>query len=413
MNWILIKENLREALFSLYTNRLRATLTILMIAFGITALVGVLTSIDGIRYWLRKTFTTMGSNTFSVTNQVFTVRIGGRSKIKYYPPIEYREAEALKEKLQHIGLNASIRADVTFGATVKYRENKTTPNITLAAVDDHFQEVERATLVMGRYFTRADLDNRKRYVIIGAAVAEQLFGNQNPLNRFITIGREQFQVIGVLRKRGTAFGGWGDKICLIPLTTAKAFYSSQIKTYKINVFVPKTEQLPFWVQETIGIFRVIRGLRPLKENNFAISLSEAFVDEVMRSLRLLTMAAIVISVLTLVGAGIGLMNILLVSVAERTREIGIRKAIGASQNAIRLQFFTESIVIGQVGALLGILFGSAVGNLMSIWLESEFLIPWKWMLIGSFLCLLVSLLAGYYPANEAAKKDPIDCLRYE
>lgn len=384
-----------------------------MIAFGITALVGVLTSIDGIRFWMRKTFTTMGSNTFSVTNRVSTVRIGRRSKTKIYPPIEYREGVALQKRLQELGLVASIRADVTFGATVKYHDKETTPNITVAGVDAYFQETERAELTLGRYFTQADIEKRKRYVIIGAYVAEQLFSNRNPLGQLITIGTEQYQIIGVLKKRGTAFGGWGDKICLIPITTAKSSYSSKIGTYKINVYVKRTEEMPYWIQETIGIFRIIRNLRPLKENNFSISLSEAFIDEVMKNLRLLTVASIVISIITLIGAGIGLMNILLVSVAERTREIGIRKALGASRKAIRFQFLTESIVIGQVGAIVGILLGIGFGNIISLLLESDFIIPWKWMLVGSLLCLLVSILAGYYPADEAAKKDPIVCLRYE
>ncbi len=412
MNVALLVLLIKEALQSIWVNKLRTGITIFIIAFGITALVGVLTSIDGIRYWLQTAFTTLGTNTFRVQNRFFEVRIGGRHRFKRYAPITYLEATQFQTAMNDRGYVASVFVNITFRAQAKYQSKKTPSNILLKGVDHFFLITEGYELEEGRMFQEEDLALARNVVVIGAAVKEALFPYGSPVGRIITIGKKQFEVVGVLKERGTMMGSGGDKVLWIPITTARKLFLQRNRSYAINVFVPDANMLLDAVEEAIGIFRIIRRLDPGEENNFSISLSDSFVNRLMENLRLLTWSAIAIAIITLLGALIGLMNILLVSVTERTKEIGIRKALGATLTAIRLQFFTESIIIGQVGGVIGMLLGILVGNILGWLLNIPFLIPWRWMLMASAVCLLVSILAGVYPAQKAARLHPVEALQW-
>ncbi len=385
----------------------------MIIAFGITAIVGVLTAIDSVEYSLRSTFSTMGSNSFRVVNRRSAIVIGHRRRIKRYPPISYREARLLADKLREEGIVASVKATVSFGARIVFKNKKTTPNINIVGVDERFPETEAYQLAQGRFISLTDVLYASKVAVIGSAVKEQLFPNTNPVGHRLVVGKKQYRVIGVLEERGTAFGSSGDKVIFVPISAGRKDFVKREPSYIINVTVPVIEEMQSAIDKTVAFFRIIRRLKVRDKDNFAISLSSSFISDLMENLRILTWSAIGISVITLLGAIVGLMNIMLVSVTERTREIGIRKALGATPRAIALQFLVEALLIGQFGALLGTIIGITLGNIMSVLLESPFIIPWQWLLLAIVLCIIVSLIAGVYPARKAAKSDPIEALRYE
>ncbi len=413
MNISLFLTNIREAFLSLKGNKLRAGLTVMIIAFGITAIVGVLTAIDSVEYSLRSTFSTMGSNSFQIVNRRSAIVIGHRRRIQRFPSIKYREAKLLVRRLREEGMVASIKVNLSFGAKIAYKSKKTTPNISIVGIDERFLETEAYQLSRGRFITLTDVLYGSKVAVIGSTVKEQLFPALDPVGKMILLGKKQYKIIGVLEERGTAFGSMGDKIVLVPISAGRKDFLRREPSYIINVSVPVIEELQSAIEKAVIIFRTIRRLKVKEADNFAISLSSSFVADLMENLRILTWSAVGISVITLLGAIVGLMNIMLVSVTERTKEIGIRKALGATPRAIATQFLVEALVIGQLGALLGTFIGIILGNIMSVLLESPFIVPWEWMLLAIVLCILVSLVAGVYPAKKAAKADPIEALRYE
>jgi putative ABC transport system permease protein len=269
-------------------------------------------------------------------------------------------------------------------------------------------------LESGRNFSPWELGTGANVAIIGGQLARNLFKqNENPLGKFISIGNNRYQVIGVLKERGTSFGFSGDQNCIIPLMAVRQNFGRPNMNYNISVSTDNIAELETAISEATGIFRIVRGLRPGEKNNFDISKSDNIAQMLIDNLRLVTMAATIIGIITLMGAAIGLMNIMLVSVTERTREIGIRKALGATRRTIKQQFLAEAIVICQLGGIVGIVFGIMAGNTISFLIGNPFIVPWKWIMAGIALCMAVGLIAGYYPAAKASQLDPIDSLRYE
>ena len=251
-------------------------------------------------------------------------------------------------------------------------------------------------------------------VVIGFEVAKNLFVNkENPLDKFITVGPGRYRVIGVIKEKGTGMGFTPDRQAFIPITNARHFFSRPNMTYNINVMPAEITNIDDAIGEATGLFRIIRQNKLYEENDFDISKSDQLLQMLNENTKNIKVAALIIGLITLLGAAIGLMNIMLVSVTERTREIGIRKSLGATRLNIRNQFLVESILIGQMGGILGIIFGILAGNLVTIFTESSFIIPWAWILIGISLCFGVALLSGIIPAIKAANLDPIESLRYE
>ena len=251
-------------------------------------------------------------------------------------------------------------------------------------------------------------------VLLGSELAKKLFkGGENPLQKVISIGNGNYKVIGVLREKGSGFGGSSDLACFIPYSNSRTYFSRPNMNFDIQIKVNQPELIDAAIGQAESVFRNVRNLSPLDESDFNVEKSDNIVNLLLKNIQNITLVATIIGFITLLGAAVGLMNIMLVSVTERTREIGVRKAIGAKNKTVKQQFLIEAIVIGQIGGLLGIVLGILVGNLVSVMIGSSFVIPWGWIIMGVVLCFGVGIISGYYPAQKASQLDPIESLRYE
>lgn len=411
---LLVSENIRVALDSVKSHKLRSWLTIGIIAFGIMALVGILTSIDAVKYFLKDNFTMMGANTFSIRNRTLRIHVGGQApKREYYTIISYDEAMEFKERFDYPS-SASVSIRGTGIATVKYKSEKSSPNVGVIGGDENHVTNTGFEIARGRNLSATEILDGRHVVIIGSEVATILFANdEDPLDKVISIGPGKYKVIGVLKEKGSSVGFSGDRRCIVPLNNVRRYFSRPNMNYNISIQSDNPQKMEAAINEAIGLFRIIRDVPIGEDDNFAIIKSDNIVEMLNDFLSEIKIGAVVIGIITLFGAVIGLMNIMLVSVAERTREIGIRKAVGANSSRILRQFLVEAIVIGQLGGIFGIILGILIGNAVSALIGSEFIVPWDWMGLGVGLCLLVALLSGILPAVKASKLDPIESLRYE
>lgn len=410
----LFAENIRIALKSIRSNLLRTILTVLIIAVGITALVGILTAIDSIKTSITKEFTFMGANTFTITSRGMRIQVGNtRYRTKNYSYISYYEAKEFKEMFDFPAITA-ISANATGTATVKYGSEKTNPNISVRGIDENYLLTAGYEINQGRSFSEEDTESGRFVALIGSSLATRIFKNgENPLQKVISIGSGKYKVVGVLKEKGSGFGNSSDLVCFIPYTNARSYFSRPGMNFDIQIKINQSELLDAAVGQAESTFRIVRNLDPLDETDFNIEKSDNIVKIFLDNIKYITLVATVIGFITLLGAAIGLMNIMLVSVTERTREIGIRKAIGAKGRTVKQQFLIEAIVIGQIGGFLGIILGIVIGNLVSMMIGSSFIVPWSWILLGVGLCFAVGIISGYYPAQKASKLDPIESLRYE
>lgn len=410
----LLRENLKVSLSAIRSHMLRSILTVSIIAFGIMALIGILTAIDAIRFFLNENFMLMGSNTFSIRNRELRIVMGdSRGGEKRFEPISFEEAMTFKERYDFPAF-VSLYAFASHIATVKYQSEKTNPNVTVVGSDENYLATSGQELGSGRNFTEHEVFYGGHVVIIGSEIASDLFKNNvDPVGKYISIGPGKYLVIGVLKEKGSSIGFSGDRNCILPLNNVRQYFSQAGRSFTINITVQDPRFLEGAIGEATAVFRVIRGDKVGHEQTFDISKSDSIAKMLNENIRYIAIAATFIGLITLIGAAIGLMNIMLVSVTERTQEIGIRKAMGATRQAIRNQFLLEAVVIAQMGGAMGILLGILIGNVLSLVLQTNFIIPWLWIALGVTLCFAVALVSGIIPANKAARLDPIESLRYE
>jgi len=411
------------------SNKLRTGITVTIIAFGIMALIGIITAISAMNQSLKENFSFMGANAFVVRYKEMNARMGGpnngdeftktkkgqkEKKSNLDKPIRIEEATYFKD---HFGFNraaVSISKRVGGNNELHYKDKKTNPQITLMGGDENYLAVNGYSLTGGRNLNNVDIQSGRNVCIIGSNVAAKLFPNkpESCIDKVILLQSKPYRVIGLLKSKGSSAMMRQDDIVISSLKNARQFQSNN-PSYSLGVMVNNVAELEPAIGETTDQMRKARRLIPTESDNFVIDKSDKFAQMFIGFLAGVSGAAGAIGMITLIGAAIGLMNIMLVAVSERTREVGLIKALGGKKRDVRRQFLFESICISILGAVIGIFLGILVGNLFSVILNTGFVIPWMWVFIGIAICTLVGLVAGIYPAMKAANLNPIDALRYE
>ena len=308
---------------------------------------------------------------------------------------------------------ASVSDYMTGTSIVQYKEKKTNPNVGIVASDDNNPTVDAITIAEGRYFSPIEQEESRPVAVIAPDVARVLFENTSPIGERIRVNGKPFTIIGVSAPKGNSGFMASDNMVYVPLMTGHQAFGSPTSSYVTSVMAPNALALDATIEEAVARMRAIRKLRPGEENNFNIRRSDSLSAMLIESLSSVSMGAALIGFITLLGASVALMNIMLVSVTERTREIGTRKALGANQRIIVLQFLAEAILVSLIGGLLGTILGLAVGNGMAVVMNSPAVFPIQWMILALVVSVLVGIISGWYPARQASRLDPIEALRYE
>ena len=410
-------------------NKLRTGITVAIIAFGIMALVGINTAIDAMKQKFTESFASMGANGFTIHYREYRVRFGGGDsdtkkekkgarKVKNSnsgKPITRMEAENFKERF-NFPSRIALTLQGTNNAIVSLGDKKTSPNVRVVGGDENYVEFNGFALAAGRNLNSLDVESGRNVCLIGSDISKKLFDgtSDRPLEKIIKINGVSYRIVGTLDSKGSTLGMSWDNMIITSYNNVRRFFNGNVNaSFNIQVKVDDVKLLESAIGEAEGVFRPIRRLATTEEINFVVDKSDVIVNMLLKNLSFITISAVIIGFITLVGAAVGLMNIMLVSVTERTKEIGLIKAIGGRQKSVRRQFLYESIIISLLGAIFGIVLGILLGNTFSLILNTGFVIPWEWLMGGIIICSIVGLLAGLYPSIKASRLNPIEALRYE
>ena len=409
------------------SNKLRTGITVAIIAFGIMALIGIITAIASMNQSLSESFSTMGANGFALRYRDMEVHIGRRNDVKKTNVsslkqkasnnrkiFTYQEAKLFKERY-NFPAKVSISIRGPNNVVVSNETIKTNPNIAMKGGDENYLTQSGYTLAAGRNFNTIDVQSGRSICILGNGVAKKFYGDNiaRAVDQIIKVAGINYRIIGVLKDKGSSALLNADNVVITTYNNIRRLFPTDGTTFDIGVTVNNLKDIEAAIGEAKGTFRPIRKVAINEQNNFYIDKSDSLAEIFMNSLGAITTAAAFIGLITLIGAAIGLMNIMLVAVNERTREIGLIKAIGGTRKSIRTQFLFESVLISLLGAIFGIILGVLVGNIVGMFLNTGFVVPWGWVVTGIVVCSAVGLFAGLYPAIKAARLDPIVALRYE
>lgn len=389
-------------------------LTALIVAIGITSLVGILTAIDGIEYSVSESLSSLGVNVFDISSK--RNRGGNQQGIKekVYQPMQLSEAQKFIDRFTFPS-SISLSADLTQIAEVRHFSKKTNPNISVNGVNEEYLAIKGLNIDKGRNFSPIEIQYGSKVVILGKKVVDAIYEeNEEPIGTEVSFKGTQFKVIGVLKEKGQLAEDNYDNMAIVPIIVANQMAGGRGLDYWLTVGVTDITQMDLAMGEATGLMRAIRQDRVGQPNSFELAKSETLAEEMASITGALRIGGFGVGFITLLGAAIALMNIMLVSVTERTREVGVRKALGATPLRIRQQFIIEAIVVCILGGVAGIILGILIGNLISRAIGIDaFVVPWVWMMMGLIVCVTVGLLSGYYPAYKASKLDPIESLRFE
>lgn len=421
---MVLTDSFKLAFQTVKSNKLRTGITVTIIALGIMALIGIVTSTTAIKDKMRSSFSSMGANGFTITfkdrgrfgNQVKEKSEDGKlhKKSNLDKPISLQEAELFKSIFK-FPAKVSIALDAQGSAELHYKNIKTNPNVGLSGGDENYLDVNGFTVAFGRNLNTADVQSGRNVCLLGNDVANKLFGGRPgaALDNTILVGSRPYRVIGVLAAKGSGSQGSQDNFILTSYNNIRRAQLSSATSFSMGIAATNVQQVNQAAEQAMADFRRVRKLQPNEADNFVVNKSDELAEKMIGSLGAIESGAVAIGFITLMGAAIGLTNIMLVAVSERTKEIGLVKAIGGKRKDIRRQFLFESTIISLLGALIGIVLGIMVGNLFAAFMGTGFVIPWAWVTLGVVVCSLVGLLAGLYPAVKASRLNPIEALRYE
>jgi putative ABC transport system permease protein len=409
-------------------NKLRTAITIIIMALGIFALILIITAIKAASNGLTSSFSTMGANSFGIRYKDRNINFGGNSnstqktkkglkekKSNTGIPISYDEAKEFKARYNFPGTKVGLTLRGANNVVANVASRKTNPDVNVMGGDENYLELNGYKIAYGRNFTATEIDAGRNVCVIGSGVANKLFptNSAKAVDAIINVDHVPYRVIAVLEEKNSSAFFNTSRIVITSVNNIRRQYATQTSSYAIAVMVLDLKYMDMAVGEATATFRPIRKLAVTDSENFFIDKSDSIAQSLLKNLGFLEKGTIGIAFITLIGAAIGLMNIMLVAVNERTKEIGLAKALGGTKKDIRAQFLFESVMISLMGAIAGIVVGVLVGNIVAVLLKTGFVIPWMWIGIAVVVCTIVGLLAGLIPAIKASKLDPIVALRYE
>lgn len=412
--WKVAIENIKIALTSIRSQLLRTTITVFIIAIGIWALVGILSVVSALKNTILDDFASMGANTFTISQWDTQGKMAQNKNVQVANPfITYAQATKFKEEYLFPFSVVSLSFNAASGIEVKNEVMKTDPEISIIGCDENYLSNSGLKVETGRNFSYNDIVNNQFVCVVGSDFSKKMFKDISPIDQKISIRGYQFKIIGMLKEQGSSFGNNEDQRVFIPIQIARSIFNAPHINYTIKVSIQQEGLLGQAVDQAILDFRNVRRLSPAHKSNFGIERSDDMIRSMLTQVDMLNLAAWLIGLITILGSSIALMNIMLVSVTERTREIGIRKSLGAKRKTIALQFFTETVVIGQLGGIVGTLLGIFTAYGLSLAMGFQFSIPWNAIIAAFVTTFIVAILSGLYPALKASKLDPVEALRYE